>query len=264
MSLADRLAEWLPILWFLFVGLLVLAFWNTGLIPGLIQRTRRFGGFGVEFEFNEPTARQTRDTIEGHLDAIRRTIRRELEADVRAKSLQHGLKLLLEASQLNRHDGYRATIHIPDPLYDNSLYQLLDYHPRGVGHGRTFSGRAGLIGLVWRKDSHEEWDSTRGISLSELIQQWGMTHREAAQRRVLDKTRVMLGISLHDRAMSRQLGVLYLDSEERDYFGSTKADRDALVAELEALYLERLADPLSALVEKAMLRSPQLSLEESL
>ena len=261
MSIAERLADWLPLLWFGFVVLIVITLWGSGLLQSLLQRTRKFGGFGVEFEFSEGSAKQTRDSVESTLDGVRKTIQRELRADVRARSLQAGLKAVLEGSRLGSGDEYRATVHIPDPLYDNWLYQLLDYHPKGAGNGRTFSTRTGIVGLAWRQNKVEEWSQSSGISLDDLIKQWGMTHREAAQRRASDGTKVMLSIPLMDPSRSRPVGVLYLDSKEQECFGQDRTARLALADELRAIYQGKLSQPLSELVESAMRRSPQLSLE---
>lgn len=260
-SIAERLVDWLPLLWFGFVVLLVFGLWTSGLVPGLLRRIRKFGGFGIEFEFSEDSAKQTRDSIESSLDGVRKTIRRELEADVRARALQSGLKSVLEESRLGTSDNYRATIHIPDPLYDNWLYQLLDYHPKGAGHGRAFSNRAGIIGLAWRLHQDQEWSQSSGISLDELIRQWGMTHREAAERRATDGFKEMLAVPLTDSTQSRPVGLLYLDSKEQGFLGRHEADRLALAEELRVIYNSRLSESLSELVESAMRRSPQLSLE---
>jgi hypothetical protein len=240
---------------------LLFALWRSGLLKGLLSRLSSFNAFGVAFKFDEGTAKETRDTIETGLESVRATIQRELEAEVRARSLQYGLETILAASRLSEHYDYRATIHIPDPLYENGLYQLLDYFPRGAGHGRTFSARAGLIGLAWRTDSKREWIQSSAITLPMLMQEWGMTQREAAERRVVDRTKVMMAIPLHDVTGARKVGVLYLDSENHDYFGATEDERQALRKELNDAYQVRLADQLSELVEAAKRRSPQLSLQ---
>lgn len=261
MSIAERLVDWLPLLWFVFVVLLVVCLWATGLVPGLLRRMRKFGGFGLEFEFSVDSAKQTRDSIESSLESVRETIRRELEADVRARALQSGLQSVLEESRLGRSVMYRATIHIPDPLYDNWLYQLLDYHPKGAGHGRAFSNRAGIIGLAWRLRQDQEWSQPDGISIDDLIRQWAMTHREAAERRATDGFKEMLAVPLTDPSQSWPVGLLYLDSKTVGALGPDKAGRLALAKELQAIYLRKLSKSLSELVESAMLRSPQLSLE---
>lgn len=262
MSVADRLAEWLPLLWYLLALAAAVVLWMSGLVPGLIARMRKFGGFGVEFEFSEESARQTRDTIEAQMESVRRTIRRELEADVRARSMQHALKAILE-TRLGQQNDYRATIHIQDPLYDNWLYQLLDYHPTGSGHGRTFSTRGGIVGLAWRMGTIQQWNQGAGITKTALIRDWGMTDREAAQRRVTDSTKVMLAAPLTDPSRSRQIGVLYLDSSSENCFGSTSEARLELAEALVETYRDQMARSLSELVESALRRSPQLSLESS-
>lgn len=260
-AIAERLVDLLPLLWFAFVVVLAVGLWTSGLVPGLLRRIRKFGGFGLEFEFSEDSAKQTRDSIESSLESVRKTIRRELEADVRARALQSGLKSILEASRLGTRDNYRATIHIPDPLYDNWLYQLLDYHPKGAGHGRAFSNRAGIIGLAWRLHQDQEWSQSSGISLDELIRQWGMTHREAADRRASDGFKEMLAVPLTDPSGSRPVGLIYLDSQVQGSLGVERLDRLALAEELRAIYDAKMSKSLSELVESAMRRSPQLSLE---
>jgi len=258
-SIGSDVAAWTPVLWFLLVAVLLLFLWRSGLLSSLIGRMKSLNAFGVQFQFDEATAKQTRDTVESGLETVRTTIQRELEADVRARSLQYGFQSLLESTGLKDIDDYRATIHIPDPLYENALYQLLDYYPRGAGHGRTFSSRNGLIGLVWRIDEPGEWKQSDAISIPVLMRDWGMTRREAAERRVVDKTKVMMAQPLHDATGSRQVGVLYLDSGNEHVFGNDDQRRQ-LREQLDQLFRARLAGEMSSLVEAAKRRSPQLSL----
>ena len=263
MSLADRLAAWLPLLWFAIVAAILFWLWASGLAGSLLRRVSKFGGFGLEFEFSESSAKQTRDAIESQLAAVRKTIQRELGADVRARGLQDALKTILEDPTvgLAPGPGYRATVHIPDPLYENQLYQLLDYYPQGTGSGRTFSTRSGIIGLTWRTGTPQQWDHSSAITQLQLIQQWGMTPREAASRNVVDSTKVMIAVPLRDLSESRQVGVLYLDAKADGKFGTDETARNALIAKVSAVYQTKMAGSLTELVESAQRRSPQLVLE---
>lgn len=258
-SVADRVAEWLPVLWFVVAGCLLAFAAGTGLLSSLLRRLTKAGGFGVSFDFSPESAKATRDTIEGALGDLRKTITRELEAEVRARSLQRALGKVLQETQLRDETKFRATIHIQDPLFNDWLYQLLDYYPTGGGHGRSFSTRAGIIGKVWRTDRFDTWRQEEGVPLRRLIQEWGMTPEEAARRQVSDETKGMMAIPLHDRADSRPIAVMYLDSTEPNLFGANEHAREALVAEITASHLEKLADPLTDLVETVLRSSPQLS-----
>src|SRR5437899_11656476 len=96
-----------------------------------------------------------------------------------------------------------------------------------------------------------------------------MTDEEAANRQAKDKNTIMLAVPLRDPVTLGQIGVLYLDAtteeEEEgdlpDTFGTTVEDQNALIAELEALFNDRLGASLAELVEDAKRKSPQLSLE---
>lgn len=259
-SLVRQVSAWLPVVWTVVALLAIYLLWRAGLFRRLIDRLTRVAGFGIEFRFDDASARETRTTIEGELQSVMRTIQREIEAFVRSKGLQSCLKTTLRSSSLNRASDYRATVHIADPLYRDYLYQLLDYYPSGKGHGRRFSVRAGLIGVVWRTQSWEPWNETT-ISQSELVRQWGMTDREAAARNVVGKVRSMIALPIFDRVGSRPLGVLYLDSEKEKRFGSTPTEEERLVEELSALLKRHLAGPLEEVVQIAAERSPQLVLE---
>ncbi len=271
MSTADHLAEWLPLVWSL-LGIALL-WWlvKSGIAGGLLRRVSKFGGFGLAFEFSEATAQQTREKIEPQLAAVRSTIQRELAADVRARGLDSALKSVLEDPTVNLSTAkdLRATVHIPDPLFENQLFQLLDYYPKGAGSGRTFSTRSGIIGLVWRTSANQQWFQDAAITTPELIREWGMTPREAADRTSADVAKDMLAIPLKDPTKAVLVGVMYLDSKLQNAFGTgidqaaKEAARDDLMNRIDDSYQRLMAKPLAELVEAAKRNSPQLDLESS-
>jgi hypothetical protein len=274
MSLAERLSEWLPSLWTLLGIAVLIALWMSGMVDGLLNRVTKFGGFGVSFEFTEKSAAETRDSIEQGLGAVRVKIRRRLAADVRAAGLQEAFATLIDnAAGLAGKRGFRATIHIPDALYANQLYQLLNYHPRGGGAGRAFSTRSGIIGMAWRNRAPDRWYQGRTDEV-ELRRKWGMTPEEAAERVSADSEKVFLAFPLFDESGAVPIGVFYFDSAKVDNVvavpegtpedqvrAATDAFLDALEQDITARFATTMAKPLASLVAKAKTESPQLDLE---
>jgi len=208
-------------LWFAFGVILLIFLWRTNILSGIAARTTKVSGFGLDFEFSEASARETRDSVESSLAPVRTTIVRQLEADVRAYSIQQVFASILDEQLGAGRTDYRATVHIPDPLFENWLYQLVDYHPKGAGHGRSFDSRGGLIGLAWRIGTTQPLrQKEEELTVDELVQRWGMTRREAAVRKT-DGLRSLLAVVLHDQEHFRRIGVLYLDSTDPHRFGTT-------------------------------------------
>lgn len=272
MSIADRFVEWLPILWFLLVITILLLLWTSGVLGRLLDRVSGFSGFGFSFDFTEKSARETRDSVEQGLGAIRLAIQRKLAADVRAAGLQEALRSVVRATALNTKKGYRCTIHIPDPLYANQLYQLLDYYPKGGGAGRTFSARAGIIGLAWRNLSTEMWHQDTRITEEDLRRQWGMTATEAERRESADRKKVFLAVALFDVKDAVPIGVFYFDAEDPEDLGlpeSSDADEGSelddflrrIEEQIKSEFKEKMAVRLATLVEAAKKEGPQLVLE---
>lgn len=295
MSLAERTTDWLPLLWYLLAVLVLAYLVLSGAVESLLRRITKFGGFGLEFNFDEQSATQTRETIESGLESVRKTIKRELEADVRARGLQEALATILKSTSLGQSGvSYRATLHIEDPLYANQLYQLLDYYPKGGGHGRSFASRQGIIGLAWRTLEIHSWHQEEGFTEADLVRMWGMTHKSASTRVVADSTKFFLAFPVYDSTSTIAVGVFYIDSQEdpndllpKSPTAEAIADTDAaigkdprekehdvsdevkeirarartLAAEVTGEFHTRMAKPVAELVETAKRRSPQLTLE---
>lgn len=279
-SVADRVSEWLPVLWFLLTVIVLWLLWNSGLLASLIGRMSKFGGFGLSFEFTESSALQTRESVEQGLSAIRTRIRRRLSAEVHSSGLQEAFASLINSTSLKERKGYRATIHIPDPLYTHQLYQLLDYHPKGGGAGRSFSIRTGIIGMAWRHLEPDKWHQASHIDQKELMRQWGMTRAEAQAREAADSKKMFLAVPLFDENSAVPVGVFYLDADSPESLGLSATPPDAadqaakdaapteydayldkLASEVVAAYKAKMQKTLAGLVEKAKAESPRLALE---
>lgn len=273
-SLAERLSEWLPVLWTLLGAAILAALWLSGAAADLLNRVTKFGGFGVSFELTEKSAAQTRESIEQGLAMVSAKIRRRLAADVRAAGLQEAFASLIEkAPGLAGKRGFRATIHIPDPLFANRLYQLLNYQPKGGGAGRVFSARSGIIGMAWRNRASDRW--YQGLTDEvELRRKWGMTPEEAAERVSADSEKLFLAFPLFDASGAVPIGVFYFDADkvanvvavpagasEAQFNAATDAFLDALEQDINQRFRTTMATPLAHLVAKAKAESPQLELE---
>ncbi|MEO5722795.1 MAG: hypothetical protein ABIQ39_16300 [Ilumatobacteraceae bacterium] len=275
MSWASRISQWLPVTWFLAAVILLLLLWTSGTLGKVVQRITKFDGFGLSFEFTAQSAQQTRESVQDSLAEVRVAITRRLAADVRSANLQETFRAMLDATLLHDKSGWRSTIHIQDPLYANQLFQLLDYQPSGKGAGRTFSTRAGIIGLSWRLRRTESWNQSSAVSADELIQQWGMTDLEAESRKAKDSKKLFLAVPLRDVNGAR-IGIFYFDADGRERFGlstlpevPSEAQREAADIEEKALlskietevvqeYEQRMSVKLTKVVEEIAKASPLL------
>lgn len=248
-------------LWFGLVVVVVIAVWKSGLARQLLAGITKVtaGPSGVSFEFTQASALKTKDSVERSLEPIRSTIDQGVEAEVRARSLQQVFGTILDGRM--GPGPYRATVHIPDPLFENWLYQVLDYHPQGSGRGRRFDSRAGIIGLAWRTGQTQALPDAANLTIAQLIENWSMTRREAAAR-TREAYGALLAVLLTDPEGPRQVGVLYLDSTDPNRFG---VGRDAMIdfgTQLAAACTPALTRPLTELATSVLRSSPQITLEK--
>jgi hypothetical protein len=124
----------------------------------------------------------------------------------------------------SRQPGYRCTIHIPDPIADDRLYQLLNYHPTGEGAFRTFSDRYGIIGKVWRTERSLVFNNVADLpatasaedKLKAVMAGWGMDRRQAEHALTRPSAICLL---LEHRG--EKVGILYIDSNKLHAFPGT-------------------------------------------
>ena len=81
----------------------------------------------------------------------------------------------IDFSQAN----FRFTVHVPDILVNNSLYQLVPYYPMGGGRGKTKSVRYGIIGKAFRSHELDKKDELDNKDVTILVKEWGFTKEEA-------------------------------------------------------------------------------------
>lgn len=215
--------------WPIAVLLLVVAFllwvsYSTAAKPFLVAmfgRVRRVTAFGVEFDLSEKAAIKTRNSVEEGFDEIRQNLKREFDSKISEKNLDNKLfEIAVRAVKPILHgdeakNTYRCTIHVPDVLFEDSLYQLLDYYPSGGGRGRARSARLGIIGRCSRINL-PDIKSNVTVQTAELVEQWAMTTAEASS--IGRDRRSFAAIPLFDD--HRQLlGIFYVDAKPKDAWG---------------------------------------------
>lgn len=125
-------------------------------------------------------------------------------------------KFLLDENKISDSENsrLRCTIHIQDILFEETLYQLLDYFPKGKigGSGRIKSSRFGIIGLAWRTEKSQIRGNVSNTD-SELIEKWGMDRNEAVSDSSIKSFAAILVKN------GTNLAVIYFDSLMKDLFG---------------------------------------------
>jgi hypothetical protein len=130
----------------------------------------------------------------------------------------------------------RATIHVQDLLFEDALYQLLDYYPsQRFGRGRSFSSRSGMIGKAWRL-GESQYAEVVPVDQERLILDWGMTRAEADRAGLGRKSFGCVVL----RGADEKLGLVYFDSPFPKAFGNDKDDQ--LWIDLEANITKGAAD----------------------
>jgi hypothetical protein len=189
----------------------------------LLKPFRSLKLFGTEFVLSEEVGTDAEQAIEIYRKKVKRQFDTLVEIyDVRAKLEAVIEKITVVTGERKKAKDLRCTLHVPDILFADTLYQLLDYYPNGSGRGRTFSSRFGIIGLCWRLREHQ----VRGAvptDPQELVRNWGMTREQAVASG--QGRQSFAAILLRDESDSR-LAVFYMDSKERDAFGADAGDEE--------------------------------------
>jgi len=185
---------------------------------------RKVSAGGVEMEISSEAVDQVRQQLKGSFRELVSNARDEYERMAYLQEVDQRLQAVFETHfrQLPNSDRMRTTVHVPDIIFQDYLYQLLDYYPRGEGAHRRFSQRYGIIGRSWRSnESHGTGDAFADAQGKEqaLVEQWGMTRQEAHGK--LKAKPSCLSVLLRSNGL--MVGILYLDSDLSDAFGITSA-----------------------------------------
>lgn len=235
------LATHLP--WPLFVLLALLLIGRKELLAfgGKISRVK---GAGLEVEFTPDAAGKIKGvvntTLKEYVKAADEAYSRQAVTFAIRDHLEGAVDRALR--NLSGVGKYRATVHVPDVVYADYLYQLLDYFPAGSGAARRFSKRRGILGKVWRLGEsvgvgnvirYDRGPANESLGQSNpeetLIREWSMT-REEVRRYYLEPRLsflcVVLRVPYHlknefnlENSLGRKVGVFYMDSIGSNTFG---------------------------------------------
>lgn len=144
------------------------------------------------------------------------------------KVIDQALKPLVDKSLLTPDDPfqYRVTLHMPDTIQPESLYQLIEYYPAGPfpeTRGRRKSIRFGAIGKAWRLQ-RSEYSPTVPTQHDKLVEHWGMTGEEADQAGRGRQT--FLAIIMTDNS-NKPLGIFYMDATHPKLLGDKSSEEIA-------------------------------------
>jgi hypothetical protein len=187
--------------------------------------------FSAKFELGDKIKFSAEDTF----DTFRKQAKNNFDHWVQKKSLEDKIRGLLHPdsvvmkkinnarAQLVPDPGtlgdYRCTIHVPDLLFAETFYQLLDYIPHQPGpetRGRIWSFRFGFIGKLWRSEKQSDISPSVTTSVEDLINNWGMT-REEAENAAKQGRKSFLGVLLTQHSVP--VGLFYMDAKGQNEFG---------------------------------------------
>ena len=211
--------------WQVLVGLVVAYFVFATFAPYRLARfLRPFRSvklFGAEFQLSEEVGADAEQAIE----ILRKQVKRQVDILVEVYAVRTKLEAVIHDVQGILHErsqlkDLRFTLHTPDILFADTLYQLVDYYPRGGGRGRTFSFRFGIIGLAWRARG----SFVRGevpTDPQQLVRRWGMTNEEAVASG--GGRQSFAAILLNDE-VETPIAIFYMDTAEKHAFGADNAE----------------------------------------
>jgi hypothetical protein len=174
---------------------------------------RRVKAFGVELELGEEEGRRIKATLEEEFEEFREQV--EAEFDRQADQFDVGRLFagvaedVIEPLMGEGKQKYRCTIYVPDIVFKDVLYRLLDYYPGGDGRGSTYSARFGIIGRTWRLGESQFEKDVPGDRKT-LITEWGMNREEAAGQ----ESKTFVTSLLSPKPGNPSVGLLYIEAEE--------------------------------------------------
>lgn len=228
-------------------ALIVFLFWGLTTKAGLkaadrvMTRMRRVKAFGVELELGEEEGRRIKATLEEQFEDFRDQVEAEFDRQVDQFDVS---RLCAEVAEnviepMLHHDvRYQCTIYVPDIVFKDVLYRLLDYYPGGNGRGSTYSERFGIIGRTWRL-RESQYEAEVPGDRKTLITEWGMNREEAAGQE--DKSFVTF--LLAEEGVTPFAGLLYIEAEKDGFEGDPLPvlNNDPLMAELSAAVSKLMA-----------------------
>ena len=139
-----------PVVLFAIVLFLARSRTAAGRISALFTPFSSIKVLGAELVFSREAKASADEVLENYRKQIKSECDRRAEVLRLWDKLQNVVEAHLLGKVLDKEKDFRSTIYVPDVLFQDTLYQLLDYYPEGGGRGRRKSLRFGIIGLAWR------------------------------------------------------------------------------------------------------------------
>jgi hypothetical protein len=223
-----------PLLILVILGLLLLTPSGAALMRTVFARIRGVEALGVKLDFTEASATKVRESLEETFHRYRQDSQHEFDRlermyDINFYRTEVLSKCVLPHIAEEVKNDFRCTIHVQDLLFEESLYQLLDYIPSGGGRGRAFPVRFGILGKTWRSQK-SQGQGTVPTDAERLIVDWGMTPDEALGA---GRGRQSFACAFLRSAENAPLGVFYVDSMQRNAFGTSQEEREVFLDGIE-------------------------------
>lgn len=209
--------------------------------------------FGAEFVLAEGVGPDAEQTI----NTYRSQLKREYDVRIAQHALRAKLQGVLKSNALAkamRAQNLRCTIHVPDALFRESLYQLMDYYPKGGGHGRAWSERYGIIGRAWRLNE-PQMKGNVPTDQKRLISDWGLTLEEAEG----DMRKSFFCAILKNKEQT-PVGIFYMDSVAEDAFGDPSKKDELQEAILKECEQRGVTEALSKISSELQSRGPRIQI----
>lgn len=224
-DLATWILEALDILaWPLVVTILMcLVFCSEGgrkLLGTITGSIRKVSAMGFALELSDEGGQRLKINLEEEFGNFREQVNAEFNRQIDAIDAERifhmvaeqvitpAMREFHEKSGNSSDAGFRCTVYVQDIVFNDVLYRLFDYYPKGEGQGRTYSVRYGIIGKVWRSRSSECKANVTG-ERQRLIEEWGMTEKEA----VGQDARAYFAIVLRTGPAAPPTAILFIDTE---------------------------------------------------
>lgn len=189
----------------------------------LFGRVSRVKAAGMEIELTAQTSREVKTDLQATFRAFRDSATSVFDEQVHVERINVKLETVVrEAIRPALTDGrhpLRATVYVPDILFEDVLYRLVDYYPEGGGRGTTYSARFGIIGKSWRLAQSEI--ASVPPEPERLIEEWGMTHAEATGQH---RAKTLVCVILRDDE-KQPVGLLFMESQSEDAFVEDVVER---------------------------------------
>ncbi|WP_347839002.1 hypothetical protein [uncultured Draconibacterium sp.] len=209
--------------------IVALVYFNTSISDfyGLFGKVKSINILGNSIEFGEEAKVNTEFSIKQYRKRIKEMFSYQIQKEQLNDKIRYVVDELRTQLIQTKNDGksdeekipnanIRCTIHIKDILFQETLYQLLDYYPitKSGGSGRIKSIRFGIIGLAWRMEESKIRGNIDN-SQNQLIRDWGLDKSESTSD---SNTKSFAAIVLKANDGTR-LGVIYFDSTVGNLFG---------------------------------------------